>query len=199
MKKLLISATIAIAALTAIPAQAYSCSQQVNGISGLSDETKQSMIVSCEQNKLKDVQAPKIGSTTVEEMDKWSDVSLKFAKAIGVAAKEFGVAVNDFLETDAGKLTAVFIGWQVLGDDISYVGISIIVLIFALGTTNKLRKTIRLSHYAEKDKFFLGKKIGTEKAAMYSSWGDLSSETAFLIVCTHLIEIVLFIVILANF
>lgn len=38
-----------------------------------------------------------------------------FAKAIGIAARELGVTVNDFLKTDAGKLTAALIIWKVAG------------------------------------------------------------------------------------
>lgn len=38
-----------------------------------------------------------------------------FAKALGIAAKELGVTVNDFLHTDAGKLTAALIIWKVAG------------------------------------------------------------------------------------
>jgi hypothetical protein len=38
-----------------------------------------------------------------------------FAKALGIAAKELGITVNDFLHTDAGKLTAVLIIWKVAG------------------------------------------------------------------------------------
>ena len=38
-----------------------------------------------------------------------------FAKAISIAARELGVTVNDFLHTDAGKLTAILIIWKVAG------------------------------------------------------------------------------------
>jgi hypothetical protein len=38
-----------------------------------------------------------------------------FAKALGIAAKELGVTVNDFLQTDAGKLTAILIIWKIAG------------------------------------------------------------------------------------
>lgn len=38
-----------------------------------------------------------------------------FAKALSIAAKELGVTVNDFLHTDAGKLTALLIIWKVAG------------------------------------------------------------------------------------
>lgn len=38
-----------------------------------------------------------------------------FAKAMGIAAKELNVSINDFLASDAGKLTAVLIIWKVAG------------------------------------------------------------------------------------
>jgi hypothetical protein len=200
MKKVLISAVLVLSSLVALPVAAgFSCASQIDGISGLSDQDKQIMIVKCEQTKLNVVATPKIGNTTVDEMDKWSDVSLKFAKAIGVAAKEFGVAVNDFLGTDVGKLTAVFIGWQVLGEDITYAALVILILIFTLGTTNKLRKAMRLEGYEEQDKTFMGKVIGKTKQPTYNSWKQTTGDTATLIVLTHLFEILVFIVILANF
>jgi len=38
-----------------------------------------------------------------------------FAKAMGIAAKELNVTINDFLKSDAGKLTAILIIWKVAG------------------------------------------------------------------------------------
>jgi hypothetical protein len=38
-----------------------------------------------------------------------------FAKALGIAARELGVTVNDFLHTDAGKITALLIIWKIAG------------------------------------------------------------------------------------
>lgn len=38
-----------------------------------------------------------------------------FAKAIGIAAKELNVSVNEFLQTDAGKLAAIVIIWKIAG------------------------------------------------------------------------------------
>lgn len=38
-----------------------------------------------------------------------------FAKALGIAAKELNVTINDFLKSDAGKLTALLIIWKVAG------------------------------------------------------------------------------------
>lgn len=38
-----------------------------------------------------------------------------FAKALGIAAKELNLTINDFLKSDAGKLTAVLIIFKVAG------------------------------------------------------------------------------------
>lgn len=38
-----------------------------------------------------------------------------FAKAMGIAAKELNITINDFLKSDAGKLTALVIIWKVAG------------------------------------------------------------------------------------
>lgn len=38
-----------------------------------------------------------------------------FAKALNIAAKELGITINDFLNTPAGKLTAILIIWKVAG------------------------------------------------------------------------------------
>ena len=38
-----------------------------------------------------------------------------FAKALGIAARELNITVNDFLKSDAGKLTAILIIWKVAG------------------------------------------------------------------------------------
>ncbi len=41
-----------------------------------------------------------------------------FATALGIAAKQLNISVNDFLHTDAGKLTAALIIWKVAGASI---------------------------------------------------------------------------------
>lgn len=53
-----------------------------------------------------------------------------FAKAMGIAAKELNVSINEFLDTDAGKITAALIIWKVAGESllgIIYGGFFVIV------------------------------------------------------------------------
>lgn len=74
-----------------------------------SNEPTQSIIAQT-VNAAKEVATP-------ENLTQFGRVSREFAEAIGVAAKELGIAANDFLDTPAGKLTAVVILWKVMGTE----------------------------------------------------------------------------------
>jgi hypothetical protein len=52
-----------------------------------------------------------------------------FAKALNSAARELGITVNDFLATDAGKITAVLIIWKVAGASIANILIGLLFIV----------------------------------------------------------------------
>lgn len=72
---------------------------------------------------------PKI---TPAEANEWAEIAKGVAEAIGIAAQELGVAVNDFLKSDAGFLVAVLIVWQVAGDTLFtvFVGFPVLLLLW---------------------------------------------------------------------
>lgn len=55
-----------------------------------------------------------------------------FAKALGIAARELNVTINDFLASDAGKLTAAIIIWKVAGHSIISLFFGLIFLIVGM-------------------------------------------------------------------
>lgn len=89
-----------------------------------------------ERNALRGVQ-PDSASAMVALASTWglqaSTAAEGFAKAINVAARELGVTVNDFLGTDAGKLTAALIIWKVAGETI--LGMIYALLFITIGLT----------------------------------------------------------------
>jgi hypothetical protein len=111
-----------------------------------------------------------VGITTIESVDKWADISLKFARALGVAAKELGIAANDFLKTPAGMLTAGVIVFQYMGGPIIHVSIGLFILITGLGLlTWFARTTPRMVYtYDLTNKNWLGNHplIGKERKAL---------------------------------
>lgn len=55
---------------------------------------------------------------TAEEANNWADASKSFASAIAVAAKELGIAVNDFLDSPAGWILAGLLIFNYAGETI---------------------------------------------------------------------------------
>ena len=111
-----------------------------------------------------------------------------FARALGIAAKELGVTVNDFLHTDAGKITAVLIIWKVAGATavkMMYgtlfvaVGLSIVrVMYFRLFT--KEYKEVQYTR-------LFGMFTGTKLVRVPKSFGDLKTDGEWLAVWMVLI------------
>lgn len=95
----------------------YAC--EINA-PGLSSQAKQNLIIECEKAKLTQPQQP--SSVTVEDVDKWADISQKFAGAIGIAAKEIGVSVNEFIKTPAGMITVALVIWMSIGESLIILG-----------------------------------------------------------------------------
>lgn len=64
------------------------------------------------------------------KLSEWGNVAKDFATAIGIAAKELGIAVNDFFKSDAGTFLAMLLFWKVAGASI----LSNIVTLLIFGT-----------------------------------------------------------------
>lgn len=56
-----------------------------------------------------------------------------FARAFGIAARELNVTVNEFFQTDVGKLTAAVIIWKMMGESILSVLFAFSILVVGLG------------------------------------------------------------------
>lgn len=66
---------------------------------------------------------------TAEGADKWLTVGEKFGKMMGGAAKEVGIAVNDFVKTPVGMMTAGLIVWHYTGGMMIHLFGGILVMI----------------------------------------------------------------------
>ena len=200
LKKILL-ATLLCVASTNIAFASTNCSLAISNIAGLEETTKQRMIIDCEKAKLQQQTTPQAPSVdnTLEKMDKWSEISLRFAKALGVAAKEFGVAVNDFLYTPAGKLTALFIAWQLAGHAMVYVLLAMLALALTCFTTSRFRKVLTLHSTEEvSTKNIFGNDIN-KKVPVYKGWKELEESAAFFVVVSYFIDFIVIISILLSF
>lgn len=91
--------------------------------SGLTDAQKATLVQQAEQMKA-EVQSPE---GVAETVDKWVNVGERFGKMMGGAAKEVGMAANDFLQTPVGMLTAGLIIFNYVGGPIIHVTLGLLI------------------------------------------------------------------------
>lgn len=87
-----------------------------------------------------------------------------FASALSIAAKEMGVTINDFLHTDAGRLTAALIIWKVAGVTIIHMLYGVVfatvgMVITRVIYTKLFTKEYRTVEYSRFGGFFKGTKV----------------------------------------
>lgn len=119
---------------------------QISG-SGLPDEMEQKLKVQCEQMKLDAAAMPEVSAQKVTE---WAQISQEFAKAIGLAARELNVSVNDFIVTPAGMITVGVILWSTLGKDL----LLVLSIFFVAVVVWLLNRSLWFSHYDKKPRGF---------------------------------------------
>lgn len=125
-------------------------------------QVKEAMKLACQQTLVdKTTKASSLMGdlSDPDALSKYGVVAQEWAKALGLAAKELGIAVDEFLDTDAGKLTAAVIIWQVAGEKILDIAIGVpllaVLIIIGIKIGNKAR--IKQVHYHESDTTWRGK------------------------------------------
>ena len=58
---------------------------------------------------------------TPDKVEKWVKIGSNIGQSLGGAAKELGIAVNDFAKTPVGQMTMVLIVWHILGGQIVHI------------------------------------------------------------------------------
>ena len=98
-----------------------------------------------------------------------------FAKALGIAAREIGVTVNEFISTPAGKLTAALIVWKVAGATLVSMVYGMVVLVVGLYATWLLAQHIATEKYVSAPySRFWGLWAGERKVRVYRPFSDYS-------------------------
>ena len=106
-----------------------------------------------------------------------------FARALGIAAKELGVTVNDFLHTDAGKITAVLIIWKVAGATAIKMMYGTLFVTVGLSIVRVIYFRLFTKEYKEVQyRRLFGMFTGTKLVRIPKSFGDLETDGEWLAV-----------------
>lgn len=97
---------------------------------GLPDSVVQKLKTDCESLRLEQLNKKALDKVaednapviTPERITGWTQVAEGFANAMGAAAKQLNVSVNDFIKTPAGLITIGVILWKVIGVSILKLG-----------------------------------------------------------------------------
>lgn len=166
MKKILV-ASIAVCAL------AFASFASAGENCNIDPDWKQSKIdrvlAECKSNSPEQV---------AKDFSAYTEIANGVAEAIGTAAREIGVAANEFIKTDAGKLTVALVVWHVAGDDIKGVIFGIPMAIFAVWFFIFMQSRIRQTGEYEEAKGWFG---STKRIAKKESFSDLSSDAGFIL------------------
>ena len=104
-----------------------------------------------------------------------------FAKALGIAARELGVTVNDFLHTDAGKITAVLIIWKVMGGAALKIIYGTIFVTVGLSIVRAIYLRLFTKGYEKVEySYFGGLFKGTKMIRITKGFQDLSNDGEWL-------------------
>lgn len=118
-RNLLLSALLAFAAVPAFAQETPNpCADLANATKGLSAQATATLLDSCRE-KGNGIPAVVKEMADPEQANQWADAAKGIAQAIGIAAKELGIAANDFLDSPAGFVVALLLllnyGGSVIG------------------------------------------------------------------------------------
>ena len=104
-----------------------------------------------------------------------------FAKALGIAAKELNVTINDFLGSPAGKLTAALIIWKVAGAAILHALYGMLFVTVGLSLARVLYVRLFTKEYKEVQyERFFGMFKGTKMVRIPKGFQDLKNDGEWL-------------------
>lgn len=89
-------------------------------VDGLTDVQAAELKLQAEQLKAQAAHDPVDIIPDAEKLQEYALLGEQIARAIGAAAKETGVAVNEFVKTPVGKLTTFIIVYKLIGRDIMH-------------------------------------------------------------------------------
>lgn len=125
MKKLLMVIICFLVVITSVVV-CRAASVDIN-TSGLTDEQKAQLAVQIAEMQKKEI-------PTTERINQWVDLGKNVGVALAATAKEIGMASDQFLQSNTGKITVALIIWKVIGKDLirSIVGIGILIAFISL-------------------------------------------------------------------
>jgi hypothetical protein len=184
---------LALKVLAFMTSPTWAC--QLAGTS-LSAEARAEIELSCMRAEKAAAEAAKEMTQTAavadaKNLSAYAEIATQVAKAIGIAAKELGVAVNDFVTTPAGILTVTVILMKVFGKLFALVFVAIFVNIVVWGVLKRIwfvetDQTVEVSYL-----LFFKKTIQVKEMITYRQATDGQVFISFILIVISIAPLVL--------
>jgi hypothetical protein len=163
---------------------------------GLSDAQIAEVAATAERLKAETPEDLRNARETVERMNQYVEIGKGLGSGIGAAAKELGVAVNDFAKTPVGKITMALIVFKVAGGQIiGILGGSIWFLVMIplwIHYFNRICNPITVETEYDKES---GKRIRTTKRGPEPGNGDIAAYRGIMLLVLIVISIAGFVMV----
>jgi hypothetical protein len=126
--KSFLAAALAAFLVTVTPAFPQTSAHDIRSldVSRLTAEQKAQLLAHV--SKLQESKSANMSETVRTEAEKWGELGANTGKAVVAAAKEVGVAANDFAQTPLGKVVTVIVVYKMIGQDALGIVIGLLVL-----------------------------------------------------------------------
>lgn len=193
--------------LMGIAAPIHAC--EIKGTQGLDEVTIQKLKLACEEAKLVAQQALVVPTAavassavqtvkeavTAENISAFGQASRDVAKAIGLAASELGLAVNEFLRSPAGILTVTVVLWKMFG--LQMLGLFLCGLTLVIAFWFVKRATVSEYTMVEKRRFW-GLYTVTKRVPTYATFKEMDDSQGLSIGATVVVTLLLLWIFLGN-
>ena len=178
-RKLFVGLALSLGCMVAM---AETASIPVDGLTAAQVAELKAMAARAVADAVKPAATPEVLSIAATWGNQAAQAAEGFAKALGIAAKELGVTVNDFLQTDAGKLTAILIIWKVAGASLVKMMYGTVFITVGLTLARALYVKLFQNGYKEVTYSYLfGTFTGTKQVRVTKSFKDLNNEGEWLV------------------
>jgi hypothetical protein len=171
-----------------------SANHHILDTTGLSEVEKAELQTQIAKTKAKKNSAPE--APTIEKVSQWVDLGANLGKGLASAAKELGVAANDFITTPVGKITAFIIIYKFIGNDLIHIGVGGLFLLIAGSLWFYTFRRVCIIDKVVTKQELVGTKVLKHKEVIYGDkWNDTKSDTVgfFTIVLIMIIGTSLFV------
>lgn len=158
MKKMMVAAMLAFGLCNVNVAVAQTSASGINSldVQGLTPEQKTQLLAQAVEFKKQAGDPANASENVRKEVEQWTNLGGNMGRAAVAAAKELGIAANEFVETPLGKVTMAVVIYKVMGQELLHIFFGGFIFLTTIATSFYLyrKKAYHTATYEERPVLF---------------------------------------------